>query len=46
MEQSWSMMKAYLWLILRKTISALREQWDVTLKHQLDVLERSEKRTL
>ena len=44
-----NIMKAYLWLIFRKTVSALRERWDLTLenvalKHQLDVLERSGKR--
>ena len=26
-------MKAYLWFILRKTISALRERWDLTLEN-------------
>ena len=42
-------MKAYLYLILRKIVPALRERWDLTLenvalKHQLDILERSGKR--
>ncbi len=43
------MMKAYLHLILRKIVPALRERWDlilenVALKHQLDILESSGKR--
>lgn len=39
-------MKAYLWLILRKIVSALRERWhlrleNIALRHQIAVLERS-----
>jgi hypothetical protein len=43
------MMKKYLWRILRKIVSVLRERWhlrleNVELRHQIAVLERSGKR--